>query len=203
MNFGSRCCKRPTSRSTAALFGTPHPLPPCSPHPTLTLPTPQGRTRGDRQCQRSLPANHRSAARQHKWVSHRAQHTSCALDRQGPLPSSDAEASTDTAPRPAVWASTALSSGRVVVRGADVTGGKRGAAGRAGASRGRQRIGWARTSGLCARSESPVTYLSESPRVPRRRYLEVYCCVRYLYIALLFGALGQQLTALFLVGLCC
>ena len=87
--------------------------------------------------------------------------------------------------------------------GADVTGGKRGAAGRAGASRGRQRIGWARTSGLCARSESPVTYLSESPRVPRRRYLEVYCCVRYLYIALLFGALGQQLTALFLVGLCC
>ena len=31
---------------------------------------------------------------------------------------------------PAVWASTALSSGRVVVRGADVTGGKRGAAGR-------------------------------------------------------------------------
>ena len=56
----------------------------------------------------------------------------------GPLPSSDAEASTDRAPRPAVWASTALSSGRVVVRGADVTGGKRGAAGRAGASRGRQ-----------------------------------------------------------------
>ena len=121
----------------------------------------------------------------------------------GPLPSSDAEASTDRAPRPAEWASTALSSGRVVVRGADVTGGKRGAAGRAGASRGRQRIGWARTSGLCARSESPVTYLSESPRVPRRRYLEVYCCVRYLYIALLFGAIGQQLTALFLVGVCC
>ena len=56
----------------------------------------------------------------------------------GPLPSSDAEASTNRAPRPAVWASTALSSGRVVVRGADVTGGKRGAAGRAGASRGRQ-----------------------------------------------------------------
>ena len=121
----------------------------------------------------------------------------------GPQPSSDAEASTDRAPRPAVWASTALSSGRVAVRGAGVTGGKRGAAGRAGASRGRQRIGWVRTSGLCARSESPVTYLSESPRVPRRRYLEVYCCVRYLYIALLFGALGQQLTALFLVGLCC
>ena len=121
----------------------------------------------------------------------------------GPPPSSDAEASTDRAPRPAVWASTALSSGRVVVRGADVTGGKRGAAGRAGASRGRQRIGWVRTSGLCPRSESPVTYLSESPRVPRRRYLEVYCCVRYLYIALLFGALGQQLTALFLVGLWC
>ena len=58
----------------------------------------------------------------------------------GPLPSSDAEASTDRAPRPAEWASTALSSGRVVVRGADVTGGKRGAAGRAGASRGRKRI---------------------------------------------------------------
>ena len=56
----------------------------------------------------------------------------------GPLPSSDAEASTDRAPRPAVWASTALSSGRVAVRGAGVTGGKRGAAGRAGASRGRQ-----------------------------------------------------------------
>ena len=36
----------------------------------------------------------------------------------GPPPSSDAEASTDRAPRPAVWASTALSSGRVVVRGA-------------------------------------------------------------------------------------
>ena len=53
-------------------------------------------------------------------------------------PSSDAEASTDRAPRPAVWASTALSSGRVVVRGAGVTGVKRGAAGRAGASRGRQ-----------------------------------------------------------------
>ena len=53
-------------------------------------------------------------------------------------PSSDAKASTDRAPRPAVWASTALSSGRVVVRGADVTGGERGAAGRAGASRGRQ-----------------------------------------------------------------
>ena len=52
----------------------------------------------------------------------------------GPPPSSDAEASTDRAPRPAVWASTALSSVRVVVRGADVTGGKRGAAGRAGAS---------------------------------------------------------------------
>ena len=33
--------------------------------------------------------------------------------------------------------------------------------------------------------------------------IEVYCCVRYLYIALLFGALGQQLTALFLVGLWC
>ena len=30
----------------------------------------------------------------------------------GPQPSSDAEASTDRAPRPAVWASTALSSGR-------------------------------------------------------------------------------------------
>ena len=56
----------------------------------------------------------------------------------GPQPSSDAEASTDRAPRPAVWASTALSSGRVAVRGAGVTGGKRGAAGRAGASRGRQ-----------------------------------------------------------------
>ena len=62
-----------------------------------------------------------------------------AASRHGsPQPSSDAEASTDRAPRPAVWASTALSSGRVVVRGADVTGGKRGAAGRAGASRGRQ-----------------------------------------------------------------
>ena len=60
------------------------------------------------------------------------------VEGTGPLPSSDAEASTDRAPRPAVWASTALSSGRVVVRGADVTGGKRGAAGRAGASRGRQ-----------------------------------------------------------------
>ena len=56
----------------------------------------------------------------------------------GPPPSSDAEASTDRAPRPAVWASTALSSGRVAVRGAGATGGKRGAAGRAGASRGRQ-----------------------------------------------------------------
>ena len=56
----------------------------------------------------------------------------------GPQPSSDAEASTDRAPRPAVWASTALSSGRVAVRGAGATGGKRGAAGRAGASRGRQ-----------------------------------------------------------------
>ena len=56
----------------------------------------------------------------------------------GPQPSSDAEASTDRAPHPAVWASTALSSGRVAVRGAGVTGGKRGAAGRAGASRGRQ-----------------------------------------------------------------
>ena len=137
-------------------------------------------------------------------LCHRAVLGRAAASRHGsPQPSSDAEASTDRAPRPAVWASTALSSGRVVVRGADVTGGKRGAAGRAGASRGRQRIGWVRTSGLCARSESPVTYLSESPRVPRRRYLEVYCCVRYLYIALLFGALGQQLTALFLVGLWC
>ena len=56
----------------------------------------------------------------------------------GPQPSSDAEASTERAPRPALWASTALSSGRVVVHGAGVTGGKRGAAGRAGASRGRQ-----------------------------------------------------------------
>ena len=55
-----------------------------------------------------------------------------------PQPSSNAEALTDRAPRPAVWASTALSSGRVAVRGAGVTGGKRGAAGRAGASRGRQ-----------------------------------------------------------------
>ena len=65
---------------------------------------------------------------------------SAAPPRRGTLhrPSSDAEASTDRAPRPAVWASTALSSGRVVVRGADFTGGKRGAAGRAGASRGRQ-----------------------------------------------------------------
>ena len=45
----------------------------------------------------------------------------------GPQPSSDAEASTDRAPRPAVWASTALSSGRVAVRGAGATGGKRGA----------------------------------------------------------------------------
>ena len=65
---------------------------------------------------------------------------SAAPPRRGTLhrPSSDAEASTDRAPRPAVWASTALSSGRVVVRGADVTGGERGAAGRAGASRGRQ-----------------------------------------------------------------
>ena len=62
-----------------------------------------------------------------------------AASRHGsPQPSSDAEASTDRAPRPAVWASTALSSGRVAVRGAGVTGGKRGAAGRAGASRGRQ-----------------------------------------------------------------
>ena len=65
---------------------------------------------------------------------------SAATPRRGTLdrPSSDAKASTDRAPRPAVWASTALSSGRVVVRGADFTGGKRGAAGRAGASRGQQ-----------------------------------------------------------------
>ena len=65
---------------------------------------------------------------------------SAATPRRGTLdrPSSDAKASTDRAPRPEVWASTALSSGRVVVRGADVTGGKRGAAGRAGAGRGRQ-----------------------------------------------------------------
>ena len=65
---------------------------------------------------------------------------SAATPRRGTLdrPSSDAKASTDRAPRPAVWASTALSSGRVAVRGAGVTGGKRGAAGRAGASRGRQ-----------------------------------------------------------------
>ena len=65
---------------------------------------------------------------------------SAATPRRGTLdrPRSDAEASTDRAPRPAVWASTALSSGRVAVRGAGATGGKRGAAGRAGASRGRQ-----------------------------------------------------------------
>ena len=55
---------------------------------------------------------------------------SAATPRRGTLdrPSSDAKASTDRAPRPAVWASTALSSGRVVVHGAGVTGGKRGAA---------------------------------------------------------------------------
>ena len=53
---------------------------------------------------------------------------SAATPRRGTLdrPSSDAKASTDRAPRPAVWASTALSSGRVAVRGAGVTGGKRG-----------------------------------------------------------------------------
>ena len=46
--------------------------------------------------------------------------SSAAPPRPGTLhrPSSDAEASTERAPRPAVWASTALSSGRVVVRGA-------------------------------------------------------------------------------------
>ena len=76
---------------------------------------------------------------------------SAAPPRRGicPQPSSNAEASsleTDRALRPAahrpaaVWASTALSSGRVAVRGAGVTGGKRGAAGRAGASRGRQTL---------------------------------------------------------------
>eukprot|EP00315_Gephyrocapsa_oceanica_P010798 CAMPEP_0185300538 /NCGR_PEP_ID=MMETSP1363-20130426/12094_1 /TAXON_ID=38817 /ORGANISM="Gephyrocapsa oceanica, Strain RCC1303" /LENGTH=89 /DNA_ID=CAMNT_0027897509 /DNA_START=7 /DNA_END=273 /DNA_ORIENTATION=+ len=45
---------------------------------------------------------------------------SAATPRRGTLhrPSSDAKASTDRAPRPEVWASTALSSGRVVVRGA-------------------------------------------------------------------------------------
>ena len=61
-----------------------------------------------------------------------------AVRRVTQEPSSNAEVSTDRAPRPAVWASTALSSGRVAVRGAGVTGGKRGAAGRAGTSRGRQ-----------------------------------------------------------------
>ena len=72
-------------------------------------------------------------------LSHRAVLGRAAASRHGsPQPSSDAEASTDRAPRPAVWASTALSSGRVAVRGAGATGGKRGAAGRAGASRGRQ-----------------------------------------------------------------
>ena len=60
-----------------------------------------------------------------------------------------------------------------------------------------------RTSGLCPRSESPVTYNSRSHPACRDVDIEVYCCVRYLYIALLFGALGQQLTALFLVGLWC
>ena len=68
-------------------------------------------------------------------LSHRAVLGRAAASRHGsPQPSSDAEASTDRAPRPAVWASTALSSGRVAVRGAGATGGKRGAAGRAGAS---------------------------------------------------------------------
>ena len=69
-----------------------------------------------------------------------AEPSSAAPPRRGtgPQPSSDAEASTERVPRPAVRASTALSSGRVVVRGAGVTGGKRGAAGRAGASRERQ-----------------------------------------------------------------
>ena len=180
----------------------------------------------------------------------------------GPLPSSDAEASTDRAPRPAVWASTALSSGRVAVRGAGATGGKRGAAGRAGASRGRQplptspREAAGEGSGGHRRRREAREALKSGPgasrypsggagwaqeliqdfkvihtpdreldgcvlrvfahdqshqsRTSRRSHpacrdvdIEVYCCVRYLYIALLFGALGQQLTALFLVGLWC
>ena len=95
-----------------------------------------------RQVERNiLGASPSSSSRISSVATRRATEPSSAAPPRrgtGPPPSSDAKASTDRAPRPAVWASTALSSGRVVVRGADVTGGERGAAGRAGASRGWQ-----------------------------------------------------------------